>query len=163
MPVHYFYGWLKGWAGECLKLLKLSYQIGSSGTKVPNEEQTVRRPLQKALEKSHSLRLNRERHGKCAKYRVQTTAYLSCSATPWPRRTACQKPWHFPWKGLQGRLCFSLCLRAPKLARSRAPFMRCQAALGLQIMMLHCRAGPKPLNVHLWGDAQQFAGDWYFV
>lgn len=50
MPAHYFYGWLKRWAGECLKLLKLSHQMGSSGTKVPNKEQTLRRPLQKALE-----------------------------------------------------------------------------------------------------------------
>lgn len=45
-----FYAWLRRWAGECLELGKLALQIGSSGSKVPSEEQTVRRQLQRALE-----------------------------------------------------------------------------------------------------------------
>lgn len=159
MPMHYFYGCLKRWAGECLELHKLSLQIGSSGSTVPSEEQTVRRSLQKALENATlggwigkltvSVQ-NTENKIKLLILQCATLVQENCLLEPMTL---------FPWMGSWGRLCFFLCLGVLNLQGAERLLWGAEQLWGCKPL---CSAAGLAQKLHVL-ISEQFAGDWCFV
>lgn len=113
--------------------------------------------------KCHSWRLNRETHVKCAKYREQNKTPYPAMCYLGPGELPARTNDAVPLNGVTRQALFLPLFGSAELARSRAPFVRCRAAVGLQITVLCRRVGPKASRARLWGEGQRFAGDWRFV
>lgn len=122
-----------------LKDSALPQSAKDSGSKVLREEQTVSKPLQKALENPllsgwiQNLAVSVQNTG-CKIKRIHPAVRI-----PGPRRVVHGNQWHRITKWAT----FFHLFGDPELARGRVHFVMCHAPLGLWIPLLQCWTGPK--------------------